>query len=353
MAQIDIERFYELEKEGLLFINRHEDAPLLIHNYTQKVQYERIWTPETILSRGLITDLQGNIVARPFGKFFNLEEHIEHVGPLPQEPFEVYEKMDGSLGIIYFIEGEPRIATRGSFGSEQSIKANEILREKYGHLTFDPSYTYLLEIIYPENRIVVDYGEKEDLVLLGVIEPKTGREVSLDDIDPGLPKVKRYDGINDLAQLRAVEEYNKEGYVIRFSGGLRVKVKFEEYVRLHRIIAGVSARVIWEFMMQGESIDEMLEKVPDEFYKWVKSVQVDLRSQFKTIEDETRSHYRELADRKETAAYFNSLPVNSKILFRMLDGKSYDDIIWRMIRPDHQTPFMREGEEDFNPSAEN
>lgn len=346
MTQVDIEHFYQLEKEGLLLINRHEEAPLLIHNYTQKVQYERIWTPETLLCRGLITDLQGNIVARPFGKFFNLEEHIEHVGPLPEEPFEVYEKMDGSLGIIYFIDGQPRIATRGSFGSDQSVKANEILREKYGHLKLDPSLTYLLEIIYPENRIVVDYGDQEDLVLLGVIEPQTGREISLDDIEPGLPKVKRYDGIKDLEQLRAVEEYNKEGYVIRFAGGLRVKVKFEEYVRLHRIIAGVSSRVIWEYMMNGESIDEMLEKVPDEFFKWVKSVQVDLHSQFKTIEDEARSHFRALASRKETAAYFNSLPVNSKILFRMLDGKSYDDIIWRMIRPEHQTPFMQEEEGD-------
>lgn len=80
--------------------------------------------------------------------------------------------------------------------------------------------------------------------------------------------VKRYDGIKDLQQLKEQEEENKEGFVVRFKNGFRVKMKFAEYVKLHR---GVSNVRIWEFLSEGKSFEELLEKVPDEFYNWVKN----------------------------------------------------------------------------------
>ncbi|MEM0996047.1 MAG: RNA ligase [Bacteroidota bacterium] len=351
MSRIDIERFRALEAEGLLFINRHPEAPLLIHNYSQKVQYERLWRPETLRSRGLITDLTGRIVARPFGKFFNLAEYLEYVGPVPEESFEVFEKMDGSLGILYFIGDQPFIATRGSFSSEQAITANRILRERYAAVKFDPQLTYLFEIIYPENRIVVNYGDMEALVLLAVIDTATGEEFSLDLIDLPLPKVKRYAGIADLHALRALEEENREGFVVRFRSGLRVKVKFAEYVRLHKIISGVTVRFIWEQVSAGKALDDVLEHVPDEFYAWVREVEADLHAQYRTIEAEARRVYRELPTRRETAAYFNGLSINAKILFRMLDGKTYDDVIWRMLRPEYRTPFNDSTQSGVSPAG--
>lgn len=342
MTQIDLERHRELAASGLLYINEHPEADLLIHNYTPQVQFERKWTPETLMCRGLITDREGYIVARPFGKFFNLDEYLEHYGPVPAEPFEVFEKMDGSLGILYFNAEKPKIATRGSFSSEQALHANYLLQKKFGTAKFDPSITYLFEIIYPENRIVVDYGQQEELVLLGAIETRTGKELDLNDVQVPMPVVKRYDGIDDLDDLRAIQEDNREGFVIRFESGLRVKLKFEEYVRLHKVIAGISTRVIWENMMQGKRMEAILEAVPDEFYKWVKKVQTDLKSQFDAIEARAKQEFRVYPTRKAAAEAFLKSDVSSKILFSMLDGKPYDDLIWRMIRPEHQTPFMEE-----------
>ena len=86
---------------------------LLIWNYTPRVQFGKHWTEETLMARGLITDLEGNVVARPFKKFFNLGEHQ---GDLPIEEFNVTEKLDGSLGIVYKRDGIPYLATRGRFG---------------------------------------------------------------------------------------------------------------------------------------------------------------------------------------------------------------------------------------------
>lgn len=75
-----------------------------------------MWNHATLTCRGLIADSEGTILARPSTKFFNLEQ----VEQLPDEPFEVYEKLDGSLGILYWLDDEPYISTRGSFESPQS-----------------------------------------------------------------------------------------------------------------------------------------------------------------------------------------------------------------------------------------
>jgi len=66
-----LHRYYE---DGLLYNQTHPTLPLTIWNYTEKVQYEGLWDEVTLQCRGLVTDDNGNIVARPFKKFFNIEE---------------------------------------------------------------------------------------------------------------------------------------------------------------------------------------------------------------------------------------------------------------------------------------
>lgn len=325
-------------KEKLVSVQKHPEADLFIYNYSPKVQYEKLWNSVTLNTRGLILDGRMNYVARPFGKFFNIQEHAPE--EIPQLPFDVYEKMDGSLGILYWLNGSPFIATRGSFTSEQSIHATEILYHRYHH-TFDKldkKATYLFEIIYPQNRIVVDYGLMDDLVLLSVIDNETGDE-RIDDI--GFPIVKKFDGINDINELSSLEQDNKEGFVVRFKNGFRVKMKFAEYVRLHRIITGVSNVAIWEYLSEGKSLNELLEKVPDEFYDWVKKVQSELKLKYDEILLEGVNSFKELETRKETALYFQTQKYPS-ILFSMLDKKPLEKTIWKMIRPKYSKPFKSE-----------
>ena len=84
---------------GYVKANRHPKFPLTIYTYTRDCQHEGRWNAITTVCRGLIADDAGNIIARPFGKFFNYGEHgvRDYAPPLPIEPFEVYEKLDGSL----------------------------------------------------------------------------------------------------------------------------------------------------------------------------------------------------------------------------------------------------------------
>lgn len=237
----------------------------------------------------------------------------------------------------------PFIATRGSFISEQSVKANQILNTKYEHIIerLNPDYTYLFEIIYPENRIVVNYGDTEDLVLLSVVNNNTGKEEALEGV--GFPVVKRYNGIKDINALQTLEEDNKEGFVIRFTSGLRYKVKFKEYVRLHRIITQVSNISIWEYLRDGNTLDELLERVPDEFYNWVNKTNVELLANYTQIENTAKQEFKNLCDRKQTALYFQKCTYPA-LLFNMLDGKDYSDAIWKMLRPKFSKPYTNSEE---------
>lgn len=330
-------------KRGLLFKQTHKTLPLSIWNYSPEVQYGGLWDEITLACRGLVTDDKGNVVAKPFPKFFNIEEG-KHT---PTEDFEVFEKMDGSLGIVFKYEGEVVYATRGSFTSDQS-KWMTKYGEKYNfqNILVD-GFTYLFEIIYPENRIVVDYGEQERLVLLGIIETETGVEVPYDDIEfDGWDIVNKYDGIKDYTTLKGMVENNAEGFVVRFSNGDRMKIKGEEYLRLHKIMTNISTTGVWEHLSTGGDINELLKDVPDEFYKKVKEYADTLNYGYYQVGEYCgKAHdyfrYGKYGDReveptkKEFAHHVLTYghPPYRAVMFAMWDGKPVDKLIWNILKP--------------------
>lgn len=345
--ELDFNKIQAEVAAGYINVQQHPQFPLRIFNYSQKAQYEWRWTPETRQCRGLILDDDGKIVARPFEKFFSYEQLK---GEVPSEPFKVYEKADGSLGILFWWDNKPHIATRGSFVSDQAIRATRIFRERYAELPFDQTntITYLFEIILPENRIVVDYGEMEDLVLLAAIDTASGFEFPLEDFNPAvftLPIIRRYDGIQDFTQLQAMAEPNKEGFVVRFESGTRVKLKFEEYKRLHKLLTGVNERHIWGELKADRNLDDIIDRVPDEYFSWVKTVETRLKSEYAAIAVRARADFQSLfdssLDRKALAHLFRQ-EANPHILFAMLDGKDYSEMVWKMIRPEGGHAFRRD-----------
>jgi len=153
-----------------------------IWNYTPVCQFDNIWDEYTTVCRGLITNQHGEILYRPFPKFFNLGQREETMlANLPAEIPQFREKLDGSLGIIYELDGLVHVATRGSFVSEQAQWATKWiqLQMRIKPESFLPRHTYLGEIIYPGNRIVVDYKGLSELVLLAVIDTETGLDMRL------------------------------------------------------------------------------------------------------------------------------------------------------------------------------
>jgi T4 RnlA family RNA ligase len=328
--------------DGLLYKQTHLTLPLTIWNYTPAVQYGEKWDDVTLQCRGLVTGTEGNVVARPFKKFFNLEEN-KHT---PTSEFEVFDKMDGSLGIMFKYNGEMVCATRGSFTSDQSKWMTEFAQKYNYQDIIVEGFTYLFEIIYPENRIVVNYDGQEKLVLLGIINTDTGEELTYDELFVGFDVVKKYDGVRDYSELKSKVEHNSEGFVVRFSNGDRMKIKGEEYLRLHKIMTNVSTTGVWEFLANGGDINEFLKDVPDEFYAKVKGYADNLSyGYFQVSEHCGKAHqyfrYGKYSDReveptkKEYAEHVmtNSHPPYRSVMFAMWDGKPYDKLIWNILKP--------------------
>jgi T4 RnlA family RNA ligase len=340
-----LEKLNKYHEDGLVYNQVHPTLDLTIWNYTEKVQYEGLWDEITLMCRGLVTNSKGEIIARPFRKFFNMEEG-KHT---PTSEFEVYEKMDGSLGIFFYYNNEPVFATRGSFTSDQAIKGREILNKYNWEQGTYEGYTYLFEIIYPENRIVVDYNGLEELVVLGVVETATGKECNCDEmVNEGFVLVKKYDGIKDYSTLKSMISNDAEGYVVRFSNGERMKIKGEEYLRLHKIMTNVSTTAIWEIMSNGGDIDAILKDVPDEFYKKIKSYVSTLKYGYyqywnqlgKTYDYFRFGKYGDIEvepTKKQFAEHIkNHHPIAKSIMFAMWDGKDYDKIIWKALKPEYK-----------------
>lgn len=351
MNKINKEVVQKLIEEGYISVQKHPDTELYIYNYTPRTQFEKKWDDTTMMCRGLITDQDGNILYRPFKKFFNLEEHLGQNKPLPNCGFAIYPKFDGSLGILYKVNGKCAVATRGSFTSDQALHATELLYKKYPNIDTIDGTTLLFEIIYPENRIVVDYKGIDDLVFLAAINTEFGSEMPMPQqlIEWGMPRALRLTDLEKepLLGLTEKDRENEEGYVILFDNGLRLKVKFAEYKRLHRLVTGVNAKTIWELLKSGQSVKEILERVPDEFYEWVKKTKEELESNYKEIEAEAREDMQHMPlsvnppTRRDFAEYFKSCR-HPSIMFKMLDKQDYSDIIWKMIRPVATKPFKND-----------
>ncbi|MFE2856670.1 RNA ligase [Streptomyces lavendulae] len=371
----------------------HPELPLSIYTYTRTAQYEQIWNTVTTRCRGLVADdATGAVVALPLPKFFNVGEHEQgrpYAPALPDEPFEVYDKVDGSLAVVFHYGDHWRVASKGSFISAQATWGQRRLDTR-DTTALVPGVTYLAEILYPQNRIVVDYGDRRDLVLLAAFGPD-GTEVPLAEaaahwgdigsvvtVWPAMP----------LAELLALTESNTlpggdpatgtdaEGFVLRFASGVRAKAKLGEYVRLHRLLTRVTERDIWRShgvqrfaglpakqLAQGlnctvadieeyggKPLDELLQQVPDEFDAWVRSVIERLDEEAARREREIDAAFAALAhlsgDRGAFARAVREVPDPSvrPALFLRLDGRSTELVSWRAVRPETSDPYTTDEE---------
>jgi hypothetical protein len=349
-----IDRLEKYHEDGLLVKQTHPTKDLYIWNYTPRVQYESLWDDITMQCRGLITTHSGEVISRPFGKFFNYEEVIDkNMIPWDSEYAHVQTKMDGSLGILFFYDGEWIMSTRGSFTSEQSIRGLEILKSKYDLGRFSKEFTYLCEIIYPENRIVVNYGE-DKITFLSITTPEGELNWATSNLIFHSSNIKEEDIVDSTMVTFNKETFdtykklnlpNEEGFVIRFyPSNFRMKIKFEEYVRLHRILTNVSNRDIWEVLRTNGDMKEILDGVPDEFYDWVRKTKEDLLFQYKHLEREYQWIFKIInrAPNIENRAVFAEYAKRYKhpsILFNMLDNKDYSQQIWKLIYPSYSKPF--------------
>jgi RNA ligase len=330
------------------FVYRRIDGAtgLRLFIYTPRCVYEDGWDEFTIVARGLIVDENaGQLVATPFPKFFNVGERR---GDVPDLPFEAYEKLDGSLIIVFHHGGRWRTATKGAFDSEQAVWARARL-DAVDLSPLSPGTTYLFEAVYPENRIVVRYAEPA-LVMLAAYDAD-GRELTYDEVVAtgralGWRAARRhaFASIADMVSHAATLPRDHEGFVIRFGNGLRLKLKGAEYRRIHALISRCTPLAMWEAMAAGDDLAAIRRDLPEEFWTDFDDIVRLLKESAAAIETkvaEVAASVAHLSD-KELGLSLGSLPAEVRpylFAFRKsgaIEGKSRETLM-RSIRPTGNT----------------
>lgn len=321
--------------DGLVYERR--DGDLSLFCYTRNAVYDQVWTPFTVMARGLVLDrAERRIAATPFPKFFNFGEGGRGA---PSEDFEAYEKLDGSL-IIAFRHGSGwRTATKGDFNSDQAKAARNLL--PFDRMT--PGVTYLSELIGPSNKIVVRYGVDE-CRLLGAYAAD-GRELArgeLETLDLGGMPLARVFACGSLAELvahTATLPVGEEGYVLRFGDGSRLKLKGNEYRRLHALISRLSPLTVWEAVAAGDE-QAMRRELPEEFWDDFDQMHALMQREVDAIVDVIDAEVSKWAGQndKEVGLALKTIPDPARsFIFAHRKGQMMDartrQALYRLVRP--------------------
>jgi len=198
--------------------------------------------------RGLLFHPDGSIMARRLHKFFNVNERDEtqhHLVDLGQTHV-ILEKLDGSMITPVVTEHGLRWGTKMGI-TEVSMQAEEWVATRpdigrWAQRMLDQGWTPIFEWCSRKQRIVVDYVI-DRLVLIAVRRTVEGTYMSYADMRAqaegnALDVVRAYPGTAD--SMEHLIELTKpikgqEGWVVRFDNGHMIKIKADEYVKIHKI----------------------------------------------------------------------------------------------------------------------
>lgn len=215
--------------------------------------------PYALECRGIKFDDYGKIIARPFHKFFNLgEKPASSMEALDwSASIDVMDKLDGSMIHPALIDGKLWLMTRKGI-TDTALQAMEEADydENVMIAYINMGYTPIYEYVSPNNRIVLDYA-KPELVMIGLRETISGGYAPLQkDRSQRIGDPKSF--VDMARNLKG-----KEGFVLAWENGHRVKIKADDYVQLHRNIdlAGSEKRVLE--VIFDNSMDDLLPMLDD------------------------------------------------------------------------------------------
>lgn len=330
-----------------------ESGTYRIYNYSKSTQHERNWNDITCVARGLIMCVESQeVIALPLGKFYNYLEPLAHDGTLAgikDGPYEIYDKLDGSLGICYRADGKIKWATRGSFRSTQSLVAQTLWEEKYAHndtvLLGSLNYlTLMVEIIHPHTRIVCDYLGQEDLVLLAARDRFTGEDLSHDRLDSlarliGMPMAVRFEhsDIEALLERAKTLRSSQEGFVLKWPCGYRLKIKGDEYRRIHRLLSGCSPKQIAIDWCDGKA-EAVIASLPEEFRADAEGWCGELKTNLFSLIAESESIYAKKpeGDQKTYALWVKQQPTRLQALLFLRHGRN-NVVDWERVALQQRT----------------
>lgn len=290
--------------------------------------------------RGLIFDTEGNIMSRPYHKFFNVNEKEETQAYLLDltRAHTVMDKLDGSMIRPVRMHGMVRLATKMGV-TDIAIDAEQLLDvDQYNWLEdmMVDGFTPIFEYIAPTNKIVVEYAEAK-LILTGVRETVSGEYRSLRQWDAPFEIVRVDSSIHDLdAFIRFKnDETGREGDIIRFADGHMLKVKNSWYVQIHKTkdIVRVDRNIVE--LVLNETVDDTRAMLDPSDLARVDQVEAAFWEAFENaagrlegLEMLARTIYG--ADKKRVALEMVPNLINKAdggFIFKLIDGHAIRDLL--------------------------
>lgn len=270
--------------------------------------------------RGLIFNLEGELISRPYHKFFNVGERDETlVEKIPfDQPHVIMEKLDGSMiRPVRMPDGRVLMGTKMG-PTEVAAQVEPWVAERENYMKFmqevmQQGYTPIFEWCSRQQQIVIDHPE-DRLVLTAVRDLLTGDYMTypmLQDLalDYRLDLVQLYEGsvesmewlMNHTRDLKGAE-----GYVLRWSNGHMGKIKAEEYCQIHRAKDGILRENGVIHMMLDEKLDDVLPFLPQADRVKLETFQQDFWQGVLDTEQQWQDVYRQVRrkyghDRKQFA----------------------------------------------------
>jgi hypothetical protein len=281
-------------------------------------------------SRGIILDEASDwaVVSYSYSKFFNYGEG--HAATIDWQTAKVYDKLDGSLMVLYPYQGKWHVQSSGTADASgkvypRDISFKELFWETWEKLTYvlPPvmPYSFSFEMLTPFNRIVVPQAESR-LILHGVRNLET-----LQEEDPATwaskhswEAVKTYSfhSWEELLEAsHALKPEIGEGYIVCDGTFNRVKVKSPQYVALHQLKDSLSPKRVLEVVLANEG-DEVLVYFP-ELREPFTEIRGRIDSLLQTIEKAYEAN-KDAPDQKTFALAVKDLPY-SGVLFSLRANK--------------------------------
>ena len=311
--------------------------------------------PRRLECRGIKFSPEGEIIARPLRKFFNLGERGTTL-PI-EEPHTIMEKFDGSMIHPAFVNGSLVLMTRKGC-TDVAKQAEERFLHRPAYMRFmldcyDNGLTPTFEFTAPDNRIVLPYEESKLtlLALRAIVGGQTMPNAAMSAMVKtyGIPYAGRAYVINNSDGLPAFLEHTRalegaEGYVVHFDSGYMVKIKAEDYVLKHRALDDMgSKKKVLALILQGFADDvkpilDPYDKAELEKFEGRVNVEIDIAVQFLLA---SKYDFVETAvDRKAFA--INVVPAAKAVfgdwiagcMFGTLDGKDPREQVCAAMRKD-------------------
>jgi RNA ligase len=281
----DAPEFIVAEKDGYKVINYvvagHDTFPSMIEDDSdawESIGWFNLGYAIRRECRGLIFDMEGNLVRRAFHKFFNVNERDEtQLERIDWSSHHVIlEKLDGSMVTPFYVDGHLRWGTKmGITDTSMEAEAFVASRPDYTELAahyLQSGFTPVFEWCSNKNRIVLDYPE-DRLVLTAMRDTVSGVYMLQDALERigeryGIPVVKTWshEQIQKMGTLIDIIRASEgiEGVVVRFDDGHMVKIKADWYVRIHKVksLLGQERDVV--SLILNNELDDMLPLLPQE-----------------------------------------------------------------------------------------